>query len=239
MIKSGVYQIININNSKRYIGSSVDMRVRFRSHLWLLRKNQHQSQKLQNAWNKHGSNFFCFEVIEFVEDLSELSNREQYWLDHYQSASNNGYNIKPVAYSNVGFKLPQSTKDKIAAKATGRKVSLDLIHKWSAARIGKKHSQETIEKIRQSRRGRLMSDESRRKISEAATGRTASESTKRLMSLAHSGKTQSAEHIRKRVEKQLGQKRSEESKMRMSEAQKKRFRESDPNRGSNGSFAAS
>lgn len=232
----GVYQILNIVNDKRYIGSSIDMRVRLRNHRWSLQRKSHTGVKLQNAWNKYGSECFCFDVIEFVEDKSKLAEREQYWIDLYQSASSGGYNIKPLAYSNSGFKLSQETKNKISAKRLGTKVPRHLVQKWAAARIGKKHKPETIAKMRISNSGRKLSNETKEKLSKAATGRKASEATKAAMSAAHSGLKQSEDHIAQRVKKQLGQKRSAESRQKMSEAQRLRFLNNPIKRGATGSF---
>lgn len=49
MVKAGVYQILNIVNNKRYIGSSVDIPKRWREHLHSLRQNVHCSRYLQRA----------------------------------------------------------------------------------------------------------------------------------------------------------------------------------------------
>ena len=56
---SGIYCIINIQNGKKYIGSSKNIRKRAE-----LRHNNHDNQHLQNAWNKYGEEKFDFYVIE-------------------------------------------------------------------------------------------------------------------------------------------------------------------------------
>lgn len=51
---SGIYCIINIKNSKRYIGSSKNIRQRLWTHRACLRHNNHENAHLQAAWNKYG-----------------------------------------------------------------------------------------------------------------------------------------------------------------------------------------
>lgn len=43
---SGVYAITNTATGKRYIGSAVNIKKRWREHLHNLRKNKHHSKKL-------------------------------------------------------------------------------------------------------------------------------------------------------------------------------------------------
>lgn len=65
---SGVYQIYNTVNGKRYIGSSIHIEQRFKEHLRNLRANKHVNAHLQCAWNKYGEQSF-------------FSNRPKgYWL---------------------------------------------------------------------------------------------------------------------------------------------------------------
>ena len=53
-IKCGIYQILNIINNKRYIGSSSNLIKRNNRHLDELIKNKHCNLHLQNSFNKHG-----------------------------------------------------------------------------------------------------------------------------------------------------------------------------------------
>ena len=81
-MKSGIYQIRNLVNNKIYIGSTVDIKTRWRTHKNNLRRNLDRPNKyLQNSWNKHGENNFIFELIEEVGDREILLTREQHYLD--------------------------------------------------------------------------------------------------------------------------------------------------------------
>lgn len=120
-IRSGIYRFTNIQNNKIYIGSAKNLRKRFTQHLSNLRLNKHHSQHLQNAWNKYGEDNFKYDIIEFVEDISILLIREQYYLDtllfaqeYIRKESNKfielGYNINPFAQNRLGTR---QSKDSI------------------------------------------------------------------------------------------------------------------------------
>lgn len=105
--KSVIYAIININNNKRYIGSTICAKRRFKEHFNFLNKNKHQSPYLQNAWNKYGASNFTFEIIEYVEDFNSLIEREQWWIDNTE----NIYNLSKTAGNNgIGILNYQSKK---------------------------------------------------------------------------------------------------------------------------------
>ena len=70
-MKSGIYKITNTINDKYYIGSSKDIKSRFRSHKCVLKANKSASIILQNAVNKYGLENFLFEVIEYCENYKE------------------------------------------------------------------------------------------------------------------------------------------------------------------------
>ncbi|HXG67614.1 MAG TPA: GIY-YIG nuclease family protein [Blastocatellia bacterium] len=96
---SGVYQILCIPTGKIYIGSTVDLRNRWRQHRWRLRRGDHQNIYLQHAWNKHGEASFEFSVLEYV-DASDLLRAEQSWIDKTGRADKKiGFNISDVAGS--------------------------------------------------------------------------------------------------------------------------------------------
>lgn len=88
----GVYKIENINNGKKYIGSSKDIEKRFYQHKRELKNKTHHSVKLQHAWSKaKNKDIFLFDVIEVVDDIGALKEREQYYVDLFD-AYHSGYN---------------------------------------------------------------------------------------------------------------------------------------------------
>lgn len=112
---SGIYKFTNTETSKIYIGSAKNLRKRFVQHTSALKLNKHHSLYFQNAWNKYGEDKFIYEIIEFVEIIDLLLEREQYYLDtllfaqeYIKKESNKflelGYNINPIAANRLGSK---------------------------------------------------------------------------------------------------------------------------------------
>lgn len=97
----GIYQIKNIINDKRYIGQTVNEKRRKANHLFLLRRNQHHSTKLQNAYNKYGEENFVFEMLEECE-VEKLNEKELLYIQKYDSF-NNGYNCNEGGQFRVDY----------------------------------------------------------------------------------------------------------------------------------------
>lgn len=95
-MKFGVYEIKNVKNGKRYIGSTKkSFDIRWEQHRKNLRKNNHINNHLQHAWNKYGEESFEFSVIEEFSDSvddEKLSRVEKNWIDELD-AVDEGYNI--------------------------------------------------------------------------------------------------------------------------------------------------
>lgn len=105
----GIYKIVNSKNGKFYIGSSVNIRKRKHVHFSALKKGNHHSQYLQNAWNKYGESAFTFEVLELCEKEALLT-REQYYMDEYKPQ----YNIAPIAGNCLGIKRSKTVVERMS-----------------------------------------------------------------------------------------------------------------------------
>jgi group I intron endonuclease len=93
---SGIYYILNILDGKIYIGSAVSILSRWRVHRHLLRNGKHFNKHLQRAWKRDGEDALIFGVLEYLGDKSILLEREQYWIDYYESYNElMGYNLLP------------------------------------------------------------------------------------------------------------------------------------------------
>lgn len=88
----GVYKIENKITGECYVGSSRNVKKRWRNHRSDLRHNKHKNRKLQAAYDAHGPDVFIFEILEQGE-LSQLIAREQFFMDLLKPA----YNIIPRA----------------------------------------------------------------------------------------------------------------------------------------------
>jgi group I intron endonuclease len=97
--RSGVYQIRCNTNGKIYIGSAVNLPVRWADHRRNLRQSAHRNKHLQKAWNKYGEENFEFTVLDYVTPAF-LLRAEQQWIDKSQCVDRKiGFNIYPIADS--------------------------------------------------------------------------------------------------------------------------------------------
>ena len=165
MDSSGIYQIRNLVNGKRYIGSAKCLRIRWRQHRNKLRKACHHSPHMQRSWIRHGEAQFVFEILELCDPI-ELLVREQIWLDREQPE----FNVCPTAGSSLGRKFSQATKAKIAAKAIGRKRaprSQEHRDRLSLALKGKPKTPEHMEALQAGRMRQVYTDARRAAVSES------------------------------------------------------------------------
>ena len=162
---SGIYQIRNIENDKRYVGSAKCFRLRWNAHRANLAKGLHHSPHLQYSWNKHGPSRFAFEILEFCAK-QDLIQREQFWID----SLNPEFNVCQVAGSTLGFKFSEETKAKISAKAKGRKFpprSASYRAMLSAIHAGKPKPKHVMDALQRGRRATVYTDERRARLSES------------------------------------------------------------------------
>jgi len=133
-MKSGIYKIENKTNGKMYIGSSVNIKYRFKKHKEGLKSNKHYNKHLQHSWNKYGKDAFVFSVVEYVEDVNNLIAREQFWIDKYDFDML--YNICPTAGSSLGYKHSEEIKKELSKARKGKKLSEETKKKLSKSRSG-------------------------------------------------------------------------------------------------------
>lgn len=117
MKRIGIYKILNLTSKDIYIGSSVDVFRRFKTHKQKLKNNNHHSIVLQRAWNKYGKDSFQFQIIEYCTK-DDLIIREQYYLDKLKPK----YNILTKAYSSLNRKIPTEEILIRRKAAKGKKV---------------------------------------------------------------------------------------------------------------------
>lgn len=95
--KCGIYKIENIVNKKIYVGSSNNIKRRWKEHINQLNSNSHPNRHLQFSWNKYGQNNFIFNILEECKE-EDLINREQFYIDNLNVLNDSfGYNIAPYA----------------------------------------------------------------------------------------------------------------------------------------------
>lgn len=145
---SGIYEIVNTLNGKRYVGSAVDLRLRRNQHVTRLRNGRHHSRYLQKAWDKYGEGAFEFRIILRC-DRDDLLMEEQKQID-----LKSDYNMTKGAGSCLGRTLSDETRAKIAAAHLGRKHgprSEEHRRNISAALKGKKKPAHVMEALQSAR----------------------------------------------------------------------------------------
>ena len=191
---SGIYKITCTATGKFYIGSAKDIHLRLARHKSDLGRNVHHNILLQRAVNKYGKDVFEFEILEFVDNIESLIQREQHYLDTLNPCDINiGFNLVAKAGLTPSGPLSEETKAKISKTLIGRKhteetklkmsqghkgksLSEEHYNKWQAGRaryiekyghplLGKKKSKETIEKWRESIKDYKITEETRAKMS--------------------------------------------------------------------------
>lgn len=180
----GIYKILNLITHKIYIGSTISFKERRKNHFKLLRNNKHVNIYLQRAFNKYNKENFIFHVIEYCNE-EDLLNREQYWLDFYNSFNRDfGYNINPRADRSI---MSEETKEKIRLSKIGKKLTEEHKKKISESNKGKKYSEYTKLKISNSLKGKIKTKETCDKIKKSLTGRIISEEWRNKISLSTTG----------------------------------------------------
>ena len=149
---NGIYKITNLPTGRFYIGSAVNVERRWKRHVYDFKAQRHHNSKLQRAWDKYGEHAFTFELLEEVTDPTILLEREQHYMDTLKPF----YNINPKAGSNLGRKMPDTMKQKMAAL---RKAEWANMTPEERARKGQEHA----EKLK----GHIQSPETRKRRSDA------------------------------------------------------------------------
>lgn len=168
------------NGLLRYVGKTNNIRIRHSAH------TRENGECYKHNWVKSLISVGLRPEIKVLEtivnsDDKDWQERERWWI---KSSLDSGAPLTNLhSGGRGGFSMHESTKDKIRAKATGRKMSREAIEKMKAskaagltpevrerirrAQLGKKQSAETKAKRAVAMTGRIVSEETRRKISEA------------------------------------------------------------------------
>ena len=154
---SGIYRIISPSGGT-YVGSAINIRLRWHGHKSALRKGTHKNKKLQNAWDKYGEDHMLFCVM-LVCSKNDLLLYEQKAIDVLRPR----YNLCIQAGSALGLKWSEESKRR---KSEGRRgVRLTAQHRANigAALMGQVVSSETKEKLA-TQRGWKHTEESKAKM---------------------------------------------------------------------------
>ncbi|HEX8349567.1 MAG TPA: GIY-YIG nuclease family protein [Hymenobacter sp.] len=225
---SGVYIIRNTINAKVYVGSAINFRIRFHHHASQIRKNKHHSIKLQNFINKYGRECLSFEIIQLCSgSKKQIRECEQQWINHHESYSEKGFNIRAEAGIGEGYKREIFCRckacgaDFISSYQQQYCTKECSKHGVSATHKGRKKPPEEIAKFVASRKANnpsYTSESARAKITQKLKGRTLSDEHRAAISAFQKGRKKSPEAIAKSVEaRRNGKKRfpNEEARAKM------------------------
>ena len=163
---TGIYSITNTSNGKIYIGSSVDIEHRWRTHKSLLKNNIHCNRHLQSAWNKYGSESFIFEIVN-VCDKENLIELEDYFMAAF-NAMNRRYGYNFINASRT--EMSDETRKKLGKANLGKRYSKEINAKKGLKKEDQVWTEERREKISVARKGKKLSKEHRLKLSESHRG---------------------------------------------------------------------
>ena len=107
-----IYKIINTVNSKVYIGKAADMALRWQQHQREARVNKKRHLPLYRDMHDFGIDKFSIEQLEVCAYDHTHSSREEYWIEYYDSAYPNGYNIEVPGRSKAYKLYPELRGEK-------------------------------------------------------------------------------------------------------------------------------
>ena len=143
---SGIYQIRNVKNNHRYIGSSKNLLQRYKFHFNALKRNKHQNPYLQAAYNKYGKENFMFEILEYCNPSIRF-NKEQYWLDKFYGEG--CYNINrdatnPPDCTGKKHVFTEQHKINLSIGMKRRFKDPEVLRKHREARLGKNTGKDNV-----------------------------------------------------------------------------------------------
>lgn len=123
-----IYKITNKINNKIYVGQTIKTRPtdRFSQHRYIARhlEQEKNSSYLHQAMAKYGVDNFTFEIIETVKN-DELNEREQYWIDFYNSLTPQGYNLTTGGEGTPNFSRSQTLEEKEKRKQSNKQFYIN------------------------------------------------------------------------------------------------------------------
>lgn len=157
----GIYKIQSrIKPERIYIGASIDIRYRWKCHIWELRRGGHHSPKLQAHYNKYGENDLGIAVMRkcIKADLLWL---EQACFDIFNPYFNTSRLYYGCAPHNPTPESNKKRSEKLKGRIPWNKGKKGVMP--PPANKGKKDSWETRQKKKRARARQVFSVESHRK----------------------------------------------------------------------------
>lgn len=107
-----IYKITNIQNNKVYIGQTIrHIKDRFNRHINDAINNIIDTH-FARAIRKYGKENFIIEEIDKAQTQDELNQKEQYWIQYYNSVKE-GYNETDAIYKSGGNTYQSKTEEEM------------------------------------------------------------------------------------------------------------------------------
>lgn len=230
----GVYCFLHRETGRRYIGSSLDCYYRKGAHIKYCHKN------LTNHFSRHlhqlGNESFDFIILEETSPKARFR-REKFWISHYDTTSEKGFNTWPDPTKMFNHKLSPASLRRLSEAHMGNRHTLATRRKMSRTRKGKKLPKEWCENISKGLIGNYPSAATRKKLSESAKRRFQDPAQRALVSRINKGRKHTKKFklfvskFMKGNKFKLGTKWSPEQRRKMAEivAAKKQARQNEHN----------
>lgn len=205
---AGIYLITNKINGHMYIGGSIDITRRFKSH-----KNccDIKTSAIDKAINKYGKENFSYQIItELPADWNIIGQHEKYWINFYNTFENKKhYNLTSGGEKN--FEVSEESRKKMSENRpdiSGKNnPNYGNPSNWSPSQEHKNK----ISELMKGDKNPTKNPEVAKKISETLTGREFSEKHKKNISKSKTGKCSGKNNP------MWGQKHTPEARKKMSE----------------------
>ena len=167
-----IYCYTNKNTGKKYVGQTIHPEQRKRNHL-------HEATVAQSDYyfhrsiRKHGWDAFDYEVLEDDVDQKNLNDRENHFINLFDTLWPNGYNqcLANSLNETAIEKMRKTKREQFAAMTPEERRA--RVNKMVRANTGAKRSEETRKKQSESakkhlaKNPRVRSEETKRKTSES------------------------------------------------------------------------
>ena len=162
-----IYCITNKINGKKYIGQTIEPKVRKRKHF----SGTTDAPLLKRAIEKYGADNFEWCILEDNISYDKLDIREIHYIKHHNTLKPNGYNLTKGGHGTRGYTLSEARKRKISEAGQKRKQLPETREKIGNAHRGRKYSEERKRQMSETTRQQLQQNPERRKqFSQARKG---------------------------------------------------------------------
>lgn len=143
-IKIGIYLIENLLNHKKYVGQSKNIYARWSGHRC---DSKVRDLPLYFAMRKDGLENFKFSILEEC-DISQLAEKEDYWITFYNSYVPNGYNLNQAETHYTNLSVPPKIMEIMNEIEEGTDKLIEIAKKYG-------YSKTQINRINQGKAWRL------------------------------------------------------------------------------------